>query len=358
MATIFDIAKRAGVSITTVSRALNGYSDVNQQTRQRVIEAANELNYYPSAAARNLQGKKTNTIAFAPQLQHEAEPDPFLKEFIGTLALGCLKHDLSLLVNLTRPGRPVVETYRELAGTGRVDGVILADVAPQDERIPVLLELGLPFIAFGRSAEFMDLSYPFVDVDGARGIFETVAYLNRQGHRRIAFLNDDPFMSSCTLYRYQGYCDALNRLSLPFDERLVSSRVETLDSLAHINAMIARMFQLPAEEQPTAIITSHDRLAMQTLNTLKELGLESGRNPGRQIAVTGFDDLPFSAYLQPSLTTLRQPMAMICTVLLDVLSAVLNNRDEFPTGHFPASLEWVGPKQILIQPELVLRQSA
>src|SRR5215813_13395438 len=100
MSTIFDIAKEAGVSITTVSRALNGYSDVNEKTRQRVLEVAEELNYYPNATARSLRGKRTNTIVFAPQFREHVESQPFFKEFIGTLALTCFKHDLSLLVSV------------------------------------------------------------------------------------------------------------------------------------------------------------------------------------------------------------------------------------------------------------------
>ncbi len=353
MATIFDIAKQAGVSITTVSRALNGYSDVNEKTRRRVVEIAGKLNYYPSAAARSLQGKKTNTIAFAPILRESGEPDPFLKEFIGTMAISCLSHDLSLLVMVATSTQDNSETYRELAGSGRVDGIILADVEPQDHRVAILQELGIPFVAFGRTTDYASLAYPFVDVDGAAGIQELVNYLYEQGHRRIAYLSD-PVNSSCVVYRHNGYREALIQHGLEENPQL------SIGDLVHeqeIKTAVARLFELPFAEQPTAIVASHDRLALNVLYALRERGLSVGKGSG-QIAVSGFDDLPFAAYLDPSLTTLRQPMGAICTILLEMLVAVLKNKSEVEPENQLPGLNWVGPQQVLLRPEFIVRASA
>src|SRR6476659_7431673 len=123
MPTIFDVAQRAGVSITTVSRALNGYSDVNEITRQRVMDAAAALHYYPNAAARSLRGKRTNTVVFAPRFGGYGESESFFKEFVGVLALTCFQHDLSLLAIVGHPEKDARTLYREWAGTGRVDGI-------------------------------------------------------------------------------------------------------------------------------------------------------------------------------------------------------------------------------------------
>lgn len=352
MATIFDIAKKAGVSITTVSRALNGYSDVNEKTRKRVMEIAGELNYYPSAAARSLQGKKTNTIAFAPRLHEHIEAEPFFKEFIGVLAMVCLEHDLSLLVTVADSPQNTTEVYRELAGTGRVDGIILSDVKPEDERVELLKELGTPFAAFGRTSDFASFSYPFVDVDGAAGIEKIVSYLYHQGHRRIGYVNG-LFKTSCALHRYGGYQEALNKYGLEENRHLV---LGDLEDQAEIKEAVFKLLDLAEEERPTAIVASNDWLALNVLYALEQRGVSVGSNPG-QVAVTGFDDLPFASYLHPALTTVRQPLELVCNVLLNLLG-LFKNKDEANFSQAEPKQVWLGPKQVLLHPELIVRDSA
>ncbi|MBN9386814.1 MAG: LacI family DNA-binding transcriptional regulator [Chloroflexi bacterium] len=354
MATIFDIAKKAGVSITTVSRALNGYSDVNENTRQMIVQIAEDLNYYPNAAARSLQGKKTNTIAFAPLLNDHQEAEPFFKEFTGVLALASFRHDLSLLVTLVGKNRNLEEIYRELAGTGRVDGIILADIKPQDERIPLLQSLKMPFVAFGRSLDYERLNYPFVDVDGKAGVAKVVAYLHETGHRRIAYLAE-PFTLAYARDRYDGYRQGLETAGLTEDPHLLGQNLQNEESVATV---LRPMMELPEDKRPTAIIAGNDYLALHVLEMLPKFGFSPGKGEN-QVAVTGFDDLPFASFLQPALTTLRQPITSTCTVLLDLLVALIKNQDE------PASLltpgpgtTLVGPKQVLLQPELIVRASA
>ncbi len=355
MANIFDIAKKAGVSITTVSRALNNYSDVNENTRQRVLEIAGQLNYFPSAAARHLQGKKTNTIAYAPILANKDEIHPFLKEFLAVLTLACLNHDLSLLVALDKKGGNSPEIYRELAGTGRVDGVILADVIPEDPRVEFLTGLGLPFVAFGRASAFASLDYPFVDVDGAGGIKEMTGHLVRQGHRRIAYFSD-PFKVTWSFFRYQGYQEGLAEAGLAEDPHLVQLDI---NSPGRLETALKKVMLLPAKERPTAVIASHDLLALDILACLNELKIPVGKEAG-QVALCGFDDLPFAAFLQPPLTTLSQPIPLICTVLLEVLVSLLKKEEVKlpPEQTGKDRLTRLGPRQFLVTPRLVQRDSA
>jgi LacI family transcriptional regulator len=353
MPTIFDIAKKAGVSITTVSRALNGYSDVNEKTRQRIIAIAEELNYYPSAAARSLQGKRTNTIAFAPWLRDHVESRSFFKEIVGVLALSCLRYDLSLLVTGADSSQEVNENLRELAGSGRVDGIILADIKPQDERVKLLTEIDIPFVVFGRTTDYRSLTYPLVDVDGAAGIKAIVEYLYKQGHRRIAYLSG-PFNTSFSLYRYSGYQEVLPRFGLEVDKRLVLADLQEQDQ---VQAALTSLFKLPEKERPTAIIASNDSLALNIIYALEKYGLEIGQQPG-QIAVTGFDDLPFAAFLRPPLTTVRQPIEATCATLLDLLVSVMKREENSIAEISQPGLVKLGAKQFLLEPEIVIRASA
>jgi DNA-binding LacI/PurR family transcriptional regulator len=350
--TIFEVAERAGVSITTVSRALNGYSDVNEKTRQRVVEAADELNYYPNATARSLRGQRTNTIVFAPQFHAHVESQPFFKEFIGTLAMACFKHDLSLLVSVADSSAETNDLYRELAGSRRADGIILADIRPHDARIALLQEIGIPFIAFGRSIDYSDLSYPLVDVDGAAGVRAVVAHLHARGHRRIAYLSG-PFNTSYALDRYSGYREALVAHDLPATTDLL---VRDLRERAETAVAVDGLLRLPPEARPTAFVCSSDRLALDVISTLRARGLPVGAAPGA-LAVTGFDDLPFAAYLHPALTTIRQPLDLACATLLDLLIVVMRHKDDAVLPASPPGVVLIGPRQVLLEPELIIRDS-
>lgn len=391
MSTIFDIAREAGVSITTVSRALNGYNDVNQATRQRIVEIAQSLDYYPSAAARNLQGGRTDTVAFAPLLREHIESEPFFKEFLGQLTLSAFRHDLSLLATVADTPSHTREIYRELIGSSRVDGIILADIKPEDERIGLLGSMGAAFVAFGRTADYEGLHYPLVDVDSQAGIRAVVDYLVSKKHRRIAYLSG-PLNTSYSLYRHSGYCEGLRGHGLPVDNRLViadlQERSDTGMAVTHLLSFGDDHAGEGYTARPTAIVAANDHLALQVIQELQTRGIAVGSGLGAAgMAVTGFDDLPFAAYVEPSLTTVRQPIAAISEIILDLLvllikSGAANKKkallpttpvnqpqgeqqgrdgpgETLPDG---AKLEplvrWIGPLQALVVPELVVRMSA
>ena len=356
MANIFDVAKKAGVSTYTVSRALNGHSDVSEKTRSRVAQIAEELNYYPSAAARSLQRRRTNTIALGlwPRNRNDqGTTEAFFQEFIGKIAMACLSHDLSLLIIQPESPEKADYVYSELAGSGRADGIIITDVAPKDSRLKLLNEIGLPFVAYGRTVDDTDLSYPFVDIDGRAGIITVFNYLYQQGHRQIAYLSA-PSYNSTVIHRLGGYWQALADHGLELNPRLIHTE---LHDTAEVERAVAALTELSRNELPTAIITNSDQVAINVIKILQKKGISVGAKPG-QIAVAGFDDLSFSSLFHPTLTTAKQPLEEISRLLLDLLVCKLNDRpqetlkDKFPRMH------WLGPEQILLDPALIVRESA
>jgi DNA-binding LacI/PurR family transcriptional regulator len=355
MHTIHDVAKAAGVSITTVSRALNGYGDVSEKTRQRIVRVAKELGYHANAAARNLRGKRTDTIAFAPYLYAEPESEPFFKEMIGMLAFDCFAHNLSLLVTLPYSEQSISEMYRKLTSSGRVDGIILANIQPEDLRIALLQEIGLPFVAFGRKLDETDLSYPFIDVDSRTGVHKLIDYLHDQGHRRIAYLGS-PFEASYVYFRQRGYLEALEAHGLQEDPRLIEMGLQNQQDTFQA---VERVLALPKEEAPTAIVTSNDWLALYVLAALRTQGKAIGKEPG-QIAVASFDNLSFAAFIDPALTTVRQPMNVLSKLALELLVSIL--KQEVMTLNQPQNTTFpvtqLGPEQFLIEPDLIVRNSA
>jgi LacI family transcriptional regulator len=245
------------------------------------------------------------------------------------------------------------EVYREVAGTGRVDGIILADVKPEDDRISLLQEIGIPFIAFGRTMQYADLAYPFVDVDGAAGIQAVMDHLYKRGHQRIAYLSS-PFNTFYALDRYRGFSQSLAERGLEVDPRLVIHELQQPEEVA---AAVTQLLALPTLEQPTAFVTDGDRLAVGVLTALEHRGIPVGPAQG-QVAVTGFDDLAFAAFLRPPLTTVRQPIAAACETLLSLLIAQIRSKETAALVATEPGVVRLGPEQILLEPQLVIRGSA
>ncbi len=331
MATIRDVARRAGVSPATVSYVLNNSGPVRPETRERVLRAIAELGYHPHAGARQLKRRRTDTVGLILPTGERRLSDPFFLELIHALGDACAVHHLDLLIATCREPTADLRLIDRLYKGRRVDGFILIDLQRQDPRIPHLQTAGIPFVAFGRIEE--DGAFPWVDVDGAAGMREAVAYLVGKGHRRIAYLSP-PLALTFAHHRFQGYRAGLAEADLPFDEALVRITRPTME--AGYEAARA----LLAEGVPfTALIAATDLMALGAMRALHE----AGHAPGQEIAVIGFDDIPMAAQAHPPLTTLRQPMDQIGEALIRTWLAAVRGEPAPPT---------------LIRPILIRRESA
>ncbi|NJN16832.1 MAG: LacI family transcriptional regulator [Oscillochloris sp.] len=332
--TIIDIARRAGVGVGTASRALNNSPDVRPATRERVMAAAVELNYHPSAVARRLQGRRSSVIAFVHEVGDEPAGDMHFKDFISVLARSCARQDLDLLIHPIRDGdEEFRQSFVRLLRGGRADGLILADTREDDLRIAFLSSEDLPFVAFGRTRSAID--YPYVDLDSQAGSLEAVTHLIEQGRRRIGFIGL-PLHYNFAQHRFAGYQQALESYGLKVDPQLVSTNLHTeTETRAAVQAMLNR------SNRPDAIAAATDLLAIYALRAIEDAGLI----PGRDVAVVGFDDLPLAAHTRPSLTTVRQPFDLICDLLISTLIGVIEDDSNIP-------------RQALVRPTLVVRESS
>lgn len=332
-ATIVDIARRAGVGVGTASRALNGAPDVSATTRERVLAAAAELNYQPSALARRFQGQRSGVLAFMPEVGDQPAGDMQFKDFIAILARSSARHDLDLLIRPLRSGGDYRAQFAQLIRGHRADGIILADTRVEDERVAYLAAEGLPFVAFGRTSAALD--YPYVDLDSQAGVFAAVTHLIARDHRRIAFLGM-PLAYSYAHHRYEGYRQALRDAGIPADPALA---LNDLHAETETRAAVLRL--LHEGERPSAIAAASDLLAIYAIRALEDAGLR----PGDDVALVGFDDLPLAAHTRPSLTTVRQPFDQICDRLIETLIGVIDG-------------DAAVARQSLVPPELVIRQSS
>ncbi len=331
--TIIDIARRAGVGVGTASRALNNAPDVSPATRAKVLAAAAELNYHPSAMARRLQGQRARTVAYVPEIGDRPAGDMLFKDFIAVLANCCARHDLDLLIHPLMSNRDYRHDFEQLLRGQRADGMILADTRVHDERVAFLAEQQLPFITFGRTICAYD--YPYVDVDSQAGTRAATLHLIERGHQRIGYLGL-PLDYSYANHRYDGYCEALESQQIAVDSALVAPALENETST---RAVVRSMLLMPAP--PSAFVAASDLLAIYAIRAIEDFGFRIGRD----IAVVGFDDLPLAAHTSPPLTTVHQRFDLVCDLLINTLIGVIEGDSS-------------QPRHTLVQPELVIRKSS
>jgi LacI family transcriptional regulator len=331
--TLKDIARRVGVSVTTVSRALGGYDDVAEETRRRILQTAREMGYRPHIIAQSLQRQRTNTVGFIIPTAGPRFSDPYFTEILTGIGNEAAEHEFDLLVSTRAPGSQEQEAYERMAGSRRVDGLLVVRTRCRDERITSLVESGFPFVAFGRSD--LDLDFPYVDVDGTKGLDEATQYLIDLGHRRIAYISA-PLNLMFANYRLAGYKRALERNGLPVQEGWIA-----IGRLTQEHGYREGSKLLDLEPAPTAIIAANDLMALGVISAAQERGLAVGRD----LAVVGFDNTPLAEHSHPPLTTVHQPIydigKLICRTLIQLI------RNENPVQ-----------RQVMLEPTLVIRESS
>ncbi|HXF85457.1 MAG TPA: LacI family DNA-binding transcriptional regulator [Anaerolineales bacterium] len=330
--TLKDVAAQAGVSYQTVSKVLNRQAQVSPETRQRILDAVAALGYRPNALARNMRKQRSFMIGYSWEQTPLGQVNHILDQFLTSMVREAEAAGYHLLP-FPSHGQGL-QVYEDLFETGKVDGFVLSSVNYNDERVRYLLEHHIPFVAFGRSNP--DWKFLYVDIDGADGLRQAVEHLVGRGHRKIALIGW-PQDSRVGNDRAEGYMKAMQAAGLPVLPEWVF-RVPG-DYEQGYQAALALM-ALPPEKRPTAILTLNDTQAIGAIQALWSLNLQ----PGRDVAVIGFDDAPLVQFLDPPLTTIRQPIAEAGRKCVEMLIDLME-------GRVPAE------EHVLLKPLLIVRAS-
>jgi DNA-binding LacI/PurR family transcriptional regulator len=291
-----DVAVRAGVSRTTVSFVLNDVKEANisEETRRRVLLAAEELEYVPDAAAQALASGRTQTIGMIFRTYSYSTADLAHMQILQGLMEVANQVGVRLLVDIVNE-RDTADIYVNLTRNKRIDGLILSDPRADDQALSDLLNDGFPVVLLGRLPGTRVSSVEFDNRGGARA---AVDHLLSQGHLRIGFVGYAPLPFTGVAERLRGYRDALGARGIAFDETIVRyGDANPGTGFASTQSL------LEVPDLPTAIFVSSDVLAFAALAAIRQHGL---RVP-EDIAVVGFDDHPLAQYASPPLTTVRLP---------------------------------------------------
>jgi DNA-binding LacI/PurR family transcriptional regulator len=309
--TSFDIAALAGVSQPTVSRALSGNASVREDTRARVLAAAEQLNYKVDKNASGLRRRHTRTLAllfFEEWSPEGALINPFYLSLLGPMVRCCAVHGYDLLISFQQLSSDFCQDYED---SRKADGIILLGYGDYEEyrpRLDRLVEQGTHFVRWGPVLN----AEPGVSVgsDNAQGGFDVTRHLLAQGRRKVAFLGNATSHSPEFFDRYRGYERAMMEAKVHTSSALQVDAINLEES--GFNAL--RELQSRGNEFD-AIVAASDLIAIGALRALQESGVDVPRH----VAVVGFDDIPAASLTNPPLTTVMQDTRRAGELLVESL---------------------------------------
>jgi LacI family transcriptional regulator len=308
-----ELAAELGLSQTTVSRALNGYPEVNEATRQRVEEAAARLGYRPNISARRLATGRVGAIGiFLPALGSN-ELGPHTSEFLSGLATRMAREEIDLVVSPLET-EDEIPAYRRMSSSKRVDAVVISSPRLSDERVKVLTEMGIPFVLHGRTQ--VGTPHAWLDIDNRNAFFRATSHLLDLGHRRIAMINGPAGMTFAE-HREQGYREALLARGVAPDTRLIANG-QFSDEIAF---RYTQSF-LELTPRPTAILAGSMMTALGAFRAIRTAGLTLGKD----VSMIAHDDVfPYlnADNMVPSMSTTRSSIRAAGNRIAELVLQVL-----------------------------------
>jgi LacI family transcriptional regulator len=331
--TLKDIAKLVGVSTASVSGVLNDTPNVrvSEETRQKILETAERLNYIPDFNARVLKGKTSNIVGLIiPDVIN-----PFFPEVIRGVIDTANKFGYQVILFNTDDRLDKQIFYIEMLVSLRCAGIIIADIEAGTNKNEILNRVDktkTPVVLVDR--EIPDSPFPAITVDNIKGGYLATKYLIELGHRRIGFLTNSLSLKNIR-DRFAGYKQALEESGLEFlPEFVLESGYR--DNLAYVSveSLLARQCK------PDAIFVTGDLMAIEAIRAIRNFGLEIPRD----ISIIGFDDIWMSQFITPPLTTIWQPKYELGKLVMDKLHRIINDEE--------VSLETT-----YLEPKIVVRES-
>jgi LacI family transcriptional regulator len=329
--TLEDIAKKAGVSRSTVSRVINNQESVREEVRQRVLRIIDETGYQPHFAARSLASRRSRLIGLViPRGVHTLFTDPYFPRLIQGISQACNQNDYTLSLFIFNSEEEEKKLYPRISRQGMLDGLIVQAAQLEDELLTQLMERGASFIIAGRPYNLPEAN--FIDVDNVFAARTAVKHLIQQGRKRIGTITG-PKNTTAGIDRYEGYQIELKEHGLEIDDRLVVEGDFTEEGGYTAGIQLLK-------HNPDAVFSASDVMALGLIRAANELNLKVPED----FALVGFDDLPPAKSSNPKLTTIRQPILRLGIHLVETLLDIIDNGGELP-------------QRIMLDTELIIRES-
>lgn len=321
---IEDVARLAGVSITTVSRVINKLPSVKEKNRILVLDAVKELKFQPSIFAQRLATGKSNVVALIVPRYEGMFYSFYLLELIRGIGTLCEALKLDLLLHL-------VDARGALNVKG-VGGIIFADIIANRHQLESALAAGIPSIVINNYVKEPEVSC--ISVDNRGGAEAAVNYLAGLGHKRIAHISGD-VITQAAAHRLEGYERAIKKNNLGLRPEYI---IKTDYSRGQARQAAEKLLKMPSF--PTAIFVASDSMALEVMAVAREMG----KDIPRDLSIIGFDDNPSGLYGPVSLTTIRQPLIKMAEESVKLLNRLMSSKE-------------AKPQRVVLPTELVIRDS-
>lgn len=317
--TIKDIAKKCGVGVSTVSRAINNHPDISEETKSKIMKVVKENNFVPNKSARNLKILDSKTIA----VLIKGIDNPFFQKMIKVFEEEIQNRKYSFILHRVDTNQDEVEVALELIKEKRLKGIVFlgGKFSHQEKK---LKEIQIPFVLSTIAiAENVDRNiYSSVSVDDKSESEKIVNFLCDQGHTKIAILVAGKSDRSISKLRVEGYRNALKSRNIPINENLIRHTDDNENIQVIENGYKLMKELLESKEEFTAVYSISDSMAIGASKAI----LESGKRIPQDYSVVGFDGLDITYYYNPSITTIRQPVDDMARETTKILFDLINNK--------------------------------
>jgi LacI family transcriptional regulator len=327
---IKQLAAGLGVSASTVSRALNGYTDINAETRARIVKRANELNYRPNLGAQRLAKGRADAVGLVYPLDNDYVGNPKFLEMISAFSKRLESQGIDVLLAASHDANEMA-TYDRLVRGGRVDAILLANTKVHDPRIDFMLQAGIPFLGYGRSGNRMD--FPWFDFDNEAGSCMAVEHLASLGHKKIAYIHT-ALDFNYAQQRHTGFVSTMKRLGLYVgSDTVIQGSQDRRSGYAAVEQLLQQA------QRPSAILVDNNIGGVGVIHALLKEGVVLGRDvsvvvDGGNPTDTLLHQIDVAAVMQPTPAESGKTMANMLLKLID--------------GSMPAE-----GKHVLMQPSFV-----
>lgn len=324
--TIKEVAKEAGVATSTVSRVLSNNPKISEETKAKVNEAVERLNYKPNAIARSLANNKTKILGVVlPSEADDLLTNPFFINAMKGMSIYAQNKNYYITYVFAKDGKNEFESIKEITNTNLIEGIILLRVNENDESIKFLNTIGFPFVAIGRPEKTEDVLW--VDNDNFQAMYNVVNRLIQKGHKKIGFIGAIKTLNM-SKDRLKGYKMALEVNGLNYDEELVIHKQFFKENTGYAGAE-----ELLSKHEVTAIVTTDDLLAFGVSQLLNEKRLE-------KISLVGFNNIQLSKYQTPPLASVDINADELGYYAAKLLIEKLENEDIVNT-HYIVNTEFI-----------------
>lgn len=290
-----DIARLAGVSKSTVSRVVNNQPNVNEHTREKVLEIIRQHNFHLNTAARALVTQQTHILSvIIPQSIASTFTDPYFPSVIQSVSRVASEHDYAIMLWIGNDTDEEGRFGERIIHNGMFDGALIASAVDDDPLVEHLSKAGFPYVLIG-PPHFENANY--VDVDNCNGAYHAVVHLIGLRRKRIGTITG-PMNMGASKDRFSGYRNALADANIPYDADLVYEG--NFEEVSGYQGTLALL-----QQDVDAIFAASDMMALGALRALSERNVKVPDD----VAVVGFDDMPFASHTKPALTTVHQPIA-------------------------------------------------